>query len=135
MLHGFEKQTAPLTTEEKILVPILIDLLKDKNGVDRAIISDDLCALLSPYAKVFAKPIEVSGARLRKMIHYIRTNGLIIGLIASSKGYYITNDPEEIKDYISSLEGREKAIRRLRIYVERYYRTPTSNNTSQQVLF
>ena len=124
MLHGFEKQTAPLTTEEKTLVPILIDVLKDRQGIDKAIISDDLCPILNFYANSFTKPIEISGARLRKMINYIRTNGLLIGLVASSKGYYITLDPAAIQAYLSSLAGREMAIRRLRIRVERYYRHP-----------
>lgn len=135
MLHGFKKQTAPLTTEEKILVPILIDILKDKHGIDKAIISDELCQLLSPYTKIFAKPIEIGGARLRKMINYIRMNDLLIGLVASNKGYYITHKPEEIKAYISSLSGRERAIRRLRIHVERYYRTPSNHSHRQLGLF
>ncbi len=131
MLHGFEKQTAPLTTEEKILVPLLIDMLKDKQGANKAIISDDLCAMLKFYANSFTKPIEISGARLRKMINYVRTHGLLIGLVASSKGYYITTDPEEIQAYLSSLAGREMAIRRLRIRVERYYRHPPTTAETQ----
>lgn len=124
MLHGFEKQTAPLSKKEKILLPFLIDELKDKHGVAKAITGDALCNKLTDHAAKFSKPIIVSGARLRKMIHYIRTNGLLIGLVASSYGYYITQEPQEIKNYISSLESREAAIRRLRIYVERYYKIP-----------
>ncbi|HPI00341.1 MAG TPA: hypothetical protein PK772_08425 [Chitinophagaceae bacterium] len=124
MLLGFEKQTAPLTKAEKILVPVLIDILKDRQGINKAIISEDLCAILQPHTTCFTKPIEVSGARLRKMIRYIRTNGLLIGLVGSKKGYYLTLDPTTIQDYLSSLTGREMAIRRLRIRVERHYRQP-----------
>lgn len=131
MLHGFEKQTAPLTTEEKILVPILIDMLKDRKGADKAIISDELCAMLKFHTTTFIKQIEIGGARLRKMINYIRTHGLLIGLVASSKGYYITTDPEEIQAYLLSLVGRERSIRRMRIQVERFYRHPPTNDETQ----
>lgn len=126
MLHGFEKQTAPLTAEEKILVPILIDILQYHQGIEKAIISKDICTLLLPHTKTFGKPITIGGGRLRKMINYIRIHGLLIGLVASNRGYYITHKPQELNMYIRSLMGREAAIRNLRLHIKNYLRTPVT---------
>ena len=49
-------------------------------------------------------------ARIRKLINHIRVNGLVECLMATSNGYYITEDPWEMKRYIESLQGREDAI-------------------------
>ncbi len=49
--------------------------------------------------------------RLRKMANYIRTKALL-PLIATQKGYYCSQDPEEIEKQISSLEQRIKAQQR-----------------------
>lgn len=57
---------------------------------------------------------KVSSVRIRKVINYIRVNMLIKNLLAGSKGYYVSEDPKEIKDYIRSLDGRIEAIRKVR---------------------
>ncbi len=126
MVHGFEKQTAPLTAEEKILVPILIDILQYHQGIEKATISKDICTLRLSRTKTFGKPITIGGGRLRKMINYIRIHGLLIGLVASNRGHYITHKPQELNRYIRSLMGREAAIRNLHLHMKNYLRTPVA---------
>ena len=52
---------------------------------------------------------KLTGVRLRKLVNHIRTNG-IIPLIATSKGYYVSYDEEEIKNQIKSLKQRASSI-------------------------
>ncbi|MCP3682096.1 MAG: hypothetical protein GY861_05335, partial [bacterium] len=49
--------------------------------------------------------------RLRKIVNYIRTNALL-PLIATSNGYYVSEDTDEIKKQVESLEQRSRQIQR-----------------------
>jgi hypothetical protein len=64
--------------------------------------------------------IRITEARLRKCCNHIRTNG-ILPLIATSSGYYVSNDKEEIRTQIQSLYERASSIKRsadgLRIFI------------------
>jgi hypothetical protein len=53
----------------------------------------------------------MNGPRLRKMVNYIRTNG-IIPLIATSHGYFTTDCKETISEQIKSLQERANSIER-----------------------
>jgi hypothetical protein len=54
----------------------------------------------------------VGSARLRKLISYIDTHGLLPELVANEKGYYLATTVKEVQDYISSLEGRVAIIQK-----------------------
>ena len=53
---------------------------------------------------------DIKEIRMRKIIHYIRDNWLIGCLIASNRGYHVTQDKEEMRAYIETLHGRVEAI-------------------------
>ena len=57
---------------------------------------------------------------VRKIISHIREEGLMPGLVASSKGYYLTDDPKDIERYIESLDGRETKIRQVKKAMQVY---------------
>lgn len=114
MLEGFGDITYELTEQEAELVPIFISGLKNKVGKQNAVTSSHIIN------KLQEKGHKVNGARVRKIINHIRTAYLLPGLIATSKGYYISNDPEEIKQYIASLGHREAAISFVRNKMEEY---------------
>lgn len=104
MITGFEEQTKDLTEEEKKLLPGFISGLRTKIGFKNAITSKKI-------AKAYeATGVKIDGPRIRKIINYIRCRALLPGLIATSKGYYVTTDPKELADYIKSLEERIKSI-------------------------
>jgi hypothetical protein len=107
MLNGFEKYTHDLTDAEKELVPVFMNGFKTKIGKQNAVTNKEIVSKLS-------RKYKISDARVRKIINYIRNENLIPGLVASSEGYYITRDPVDLKRYIESLDGREKAIRRIK---------------------
>ena len=104
MINGFMNETAPLSDKELEAVPVLVSVLKQAYGKDNAIYNQQLCSLVP----------GLTSARLRKIINHIRQNGLVQCLIASSKGYYIAETEQEMKDYEDSLLGREMAIREVR---------------------
>ena len=104
MINGFDKETAPLNDSELSELPKIVMALKRAYGKDNAIYNGYIRALCP----------GLSDARVRKIINYIRTNGLVPCLIASSNGYYVAETEEEILTYEDSLKGRELAIRQIR---------------------
>jgi hypothetical protein len=66
--------------------------------------------------KKFDKNILES--RVRKVVQFLRTNGLP-NLIATSNGYFYSDDVAEIESWIVSLKQREAAIREIREKAER----------------
>lgn len=114
MLNGFENETAPLTDYERnALLPVIICGLQSKFGKESAVKNGYIVKALR------AQGYELTEARVRKIINHIRVNGLVIGLIATSEGYYIAKTRKELSDYVNSLRGREEAIRVVRISMER----------------
>ena len=107
MITGFEEQTEPLTDmEREVFLPPIIKGLRVKIGKDKAVTNRDIVRGLKANLN-----IKIGEARVRKMINHIRNNDIIPCLIATSKGYYIAETPDEMTDYIDSLFGRVEAIR------------------------
>ena len=111
MLAGFTEQW--LTSDdyseiERKAFPLVIRGLKAHVGKENAITNDNIrAALLNKYG------IHIGAPRMRKMINLIRNKMIIPGLVASSNGYYVTNDPEEVQRWIDSLDGRISAMMEL----------------------
>lgn len=110
MITNFEEETDRLNKIEKeVLLPLFVKALSKKIGKEKQVTSSQMIDGVWTNFK-----IKIEGSRVRKLINYIRNTGLIPGLIATNKGYYISNDPREIQQYIKSLEEREGAIRAIR---------------------
>jgi hypothetical protein len=80
---------------------------------------------------------RIDAPRLRKVINHIRTNDLIPGLIATSEGYFLAEDEQELMDYEDSLRGREEAIKAVRLAIARQRRmlyTEAQQRVIQQTL-
>lgn len=107
MINGFKNETHELTAEEFRLLPLIVDGLKTKIGKVNAITNNKMVKAMKAHGHKITPP------RLRKIIHHIRITGLIERLVATSKGYYITNDKEELEDYIESLTQRAESITRI----------------------
>ena len=109
MIRGFDYETAPLSEREKEFLPQVVKRLETAIGMKSAVTSDELCRLVR----------GLNGARVRKLINYIRQNDIITCLIATSKGYYIAQNKDEIDGYIESLIGREESIKAVRDAIQR----------------
>lgn len=106
MLKGFEEYTVKCSKYEREKVaPAILDILKGCIGVAYARTNKTIQGILKSNGYV-----GINDARVRKCIQYLRSEGLVPRLIASSKGYYFATDIEELYDYAQSLEGRITAI-------------------------
>lgn len=117
MITGFEKETHELNEYERnTVLPLLVSGLSRKVGRSQAITNKQMVAALK------ARGIKASGPRLRKIIHEIRIKGLVPYLIATSKGYYVSHDKQEVRDYIDSLHQRAESILEIAKQIEFQYR-------------
>lgn len=104
MITNFETQTHELTKEELILVSPFVNGLKSKIGKDNAITNKQMREAFKNSEKW--KHINIHDARIRKIINFIRTEGLVKRLCASSSGYYIAENDQEFREYLQSLQER-----------------------------
>lgn len=110
MLPGFEQHTKSLNkTQVEILVPIFLKGFKGKIGKSNAITSTEIIDKIKCRYNV-----ELSDSTVRKVVNHIRNNNLLPGLIASSEGYYISNNIQDVKRYIDSLSARINEITRIK---------------------
>lgn len=118
----FENETAPLSDyERETLLPEMVKLLSTKYGEYNAVTNSYIIASLKGAFSV-SFDSRIGGARVRKLINHIRINGLIPGLMASSKGYYIASSAAELQTYEESLKNREDAIRAVRLSIAKQRR-------------
>lgn len=116
MINGFEEQTHELTQYELQLVPLFVQSFKTKIGSENAVTSREIVERMKPRFKM-------SDARVRKIVNHIRTSGLLPNLIATSKGYFITENLEELEQYEMSLAQRAMEILRVKESIAQYRRS------------
>ena len=99
--------------ELNVLLPILKKGLEKKNGRINAVKGKQIIEGLKSHG------LKISERQMQRLINHIRMNDLIAGLMASSKGYYISCSAEELMDYENRLLSREEAIKEVRMSIER----------------
>ena len=95
MLTGFKKLTKELNEDELNKVDTIVKGLGARIGKNNAITSSRIC-----------DKMNLTAVRLRKIIHFIRINGLLFGLCSNSKGYYMASNLQEFEECIISLKQR-----------------------------
>ena len=113
MIKNFEQHTVELSPDEQRFVGVIADRFAAKKGKKHIVTADQIIDGLKRQFNV-----EFQESRVRKMIQYIRLNNMVIGLIATSKGYFVAESIAEIEDWIDSLKSRENAIRSIREVAE-----------------
>ena len=113
MINGFEKETQPLDEYEKnYLLPIVLKGLKKKTHESLAVTNQVMIEALKQ------RGYKVTPARLRKIINFIRCQGLIRNLVASSKGYWIESDSIRRQKYKQSIKQRAEAMMSILLYID-----------------
>jgi hypothetical protein len=107
MIKNFEEITCELTPDEKRLVPVIIRGLNLKSKANPIKGAEIVTAINGNKERYGIK--QFSEARLRKIVNFIRSEG-ILPVIATSNGYYISYDAEELNAQIESLKQRAEAI-------------------------
>jgi len=113
MLKNFEKITVELTPIELEYVEFLGQWFMANQGKQHTLKNGDIAKLIN---RMFSK--NITEPRVRKVVQFLRTNGLP-SLIATSNGYFYSEDTKEIEAWIISLKQREAAIREIREKAER----------------
>jgi hypothetical protein len=116
-INGFEILTAELSHyEQEVLLPKIVAGLATKKGKELAITNKKICKGMKE------RGMTITEVRVRKLVNYIRTHDLLPGLIATSAGYYVTEDPVELAKYIDSLRQRKNEIGRVEESMKSYLR-------------
>lgn len=110
MVTNFEHITSELTQQELELIPILVKGFH-KHRKENPILARDIVRMMNLYLQSRNFQVTFTEARLRKCVNFIRTNA-ILPLMATSNGYYISWDSDEIYSQIQSLEERANSIKR-----------------------
>ena len=131
MIQGFELETEPLNErEQNELLPPIVAGLQTKIGRQKAVTNKAIVAGL-----LQNRGIRISEARVRKIINHIRCNDLVPCLVATSEGYYIAESEQELLDYETSLEGRERAINAVRESIHRQRMDRFHRKSFQMTIF
>jgi hypothetical protein len=107
MITNFEEITENLTGFQLHLIKSVIEIISNFHK-DKPIKSHDLINLINQKL-MLDKDERLTPVRFRKICNYIRSNGLL-PLIATSKGYYVCYDSDEVSLQITSLQERAEAI-------------------------
>lgn len=107
MIQNFEDFTEELNPDEIKLIKPLIEGLRTKTK-DNTIKAPVIVRKMNEYA-LKNNLTKITEPRLRKLVNHIRVNGLL-PVIATSQGYYVSYDKQEILDQINSLTQRANSI-------------------------
>jgi len=107
---NFEEHTSELTREEMEILPIVVHGFRNYKK-DSPIKADLIVTRMNEFLAVRGFKTRMTQPRLRKMVNYIRTNG-IIPLIATSHGYFTSDCKQTIQEQIQSLQERANSIQR-----------------------
>lgn len=117
-VKGFEKYTHNLRAGEVKNLPKLLDFLNAASA-EIPISANDIKLYFAH------KGFGTDGARIRKMINFIRTEidpkGKV--LVAGARGYFWTADARRIIEYSESLRNRYNEIRRVMYHIVKVLET------------
>lgn len=104
-------QLRELTPDEKdLILPKVILLLRTKTDKDNPYLAPRIVDSINYYKEKIGFTCTFNEARLRKIINYIRDNGLA-PLLSNSNGYWYDADPSAIILIAISMESRANSIR------------------------
>ncbi len=107
MITNFEHITKELHSTDLMHVDYLISILSATTQ-EKPLKAPELVIRVNSYAFVYGLHM-IDGARLRKMINYIRANSLI-PVIATKSGYFVSYDEQILSSQIKSLTERSNSI-------------------------
>ena len=112
---GFENYTYELNDFElNVLVPVVVWAWKTKPYEEKGFtkMKDMVKGLKKYYTEKGEEKTakRITPPRLRKVFHHIRVQGLVPGLVATSKGYFKTKDVEVMKKYVESCRERSNSF-------------------------
>lgn len=108
MITTFEIITQDLTEKDRPYLNVLLQGFATKTKKN-PITEKELVIRVNSQYQNLGLPKRITGVKVRKLVNFIRVNAML-PLIATSKGYYISYDKEEIANQIKSLQERSNSI-------------------------
>lgn len=108
MIENFEEITEPINVDDLKFLPVLIRGL-ERHGKEDPIKGREIVAAMNRQKLKYNFNAQFSEARLRKLVNHIRVNGLL-AVIATSNGYFVSNESETLRSQIRSLRDRANGI-------------------------
>ena len=105
MIPGFEEFTQDVKQEELEEINLIALGLSRRIGIANAITNTDMRERLYLHSG-----INITDAKLRRYIQYIRAYRLVSMLCASKKGYYVAKDKEEFIKYRENFRSRIRSM-------------------------
>lgn len=126
MVTGFEEFSYELTElEQQKIYPKFIEAWKGR-VVNELIKTNDMISGMQNWivkqniTTSKGKIYKMTGPRMRKIIHCARVKGDLPNMIATSKGYFRSDDPQEIKNFIKSCRERANSFLEVANAMETY---------------
>ncbi len=105
MILNFEEYTVELNPSEVKLAEQLALNLKLHAGKNSAVTGKQIIKYFDKHENV-----KLSGAKVRKLVQYIRQNNLAPNVCATSNGYFCAMNAKELEEYITGLKQRLNSI-------------------------
>jgi hypothetical protein len=108
MVINFEEITHELTPDEEFkIVPIIVNRFKSTQGKEKIVTNKKMIEGIHKMCG-----FKTSEPRIRKMIQFIRDKNLLndLEILATSQGYYSTDDNNEIVTWIKSMRNKINAM-------------------------
>ena len=120
MIDNFEEETSPLTDDEMKIVPLFIDNLP-KYQKGNCIATNILVTKFNEFTErnKDSKLPKLTPTRVRKIVGYLRRTS-VLPVLASNKGYYVSEDKADIAKEAASLRQRADAIIQAAIGLEKF---------------
>lgn len=93
-----------------ILIPLLVKMFKAKSSKDNVLQTKKITTFFTEKKSQLQFSGTFTSQRLQKLVNYIRVNS-ILPIIATSHGYYYSEDPQDIRDMIEQFESRIEAMK------------------------
>lgn len=108
MVENFEEYTKPMSEDDFKLMEVVKRGLLPRRKIN-PILSKEIMAAVNPRLAEYGVKSKLSEARLRKIVNHLRVHSLLC-VMGNTKGYYVSDDPEEIASNIRSLHDRSRGI-------------------------
>ena len=108
MITNFESITKVLSPEEVgAILPLIrvVSTASHRNPIK----ANEIVEQINKYKGKDNKPIGFNEVKLRKLVNFMRSES-IMPVIATSRGYYVSYDKDEITMQIKSMEERADSI-------------------------
>ena len=123
-----EKRSRSLSNyEQNVLLPILMNGLEMKKGKENAVTNKQIVQSVRKHG------VRINNFSVCLLVNHIRTNDLMVGLMATSNGYYVSSSEQELIDYEKNLMNREVALRKVRMSMQRQRQSMFKHSSPKQL--